>query len=148
MGRELQDLEFLFETVRMDILEVAMKRRRNELAQDIHPQLAASGIFFMDEAIQQQWVLNEDAWLESHAAPYTIVSKGQGSPPGGEANQVFCIYFCPAATISFVDSPNFVFLDRFSRPSYIFDAQNAYSSAILELARKWMRLGVLTNVQV
>ena len=127
IGRELPELEFLSEIVRMDILEVAMKRRKDELARDILPELGGPHVFFLDEVVRQQWVLGQDAWLECHAVPHAIACKGESKPPEEDGNELFCVYLCPECTIFFVDSREFAFLERFSRPSYIFDAEIEYT---------------------
>ena len=146
MDNKLQELEFLFELVRMDILEVAMKRMNDERARDIHPRLPSRSMILPEEFIKLKWVLSEEAWLETHAVPYELASRGGSHTPGEEPNRVFCVYFCPESKIFFVDENEFDFLGRFSKPRRLFDSQNAYSSEALETAGKWSRLGVLRIV--
>ena len=135
----------LAELARMDVLEIAMRRRRKELARDISPRSSWSGILLPEELVQRQLALHQEARLVIHPLPYELAAKGEGTPPRDSRDQVYCCYFSPESMIYFMDEHEYRFLQRFQQPSLLFDAEHVYSSEDLALAARWSRRGVLVG---
>jgi len=133
-------LEFLDEMIRFDILEQAMKTRTRELKQNIVPQILQPDIFFWDDLQQNKWILNEDTWIEKFNVPYEIISGNNKTIRGKKNDYTSCVFFCPSATIYFIDDADFLFLSKFTVPARI-DILNKETST--SLAKKWIGCGVL-----
>jgi hypothetical protein len=145
--QKLLEPELLTELARMDILEAAMRMRKLELSRDILPQPSLTRMITPDEFVKLRWCLNREAWLEIHNVPSEIAVKGEDHLSGESSNQVFCVYFCPAGKIFYADEREFSFLGRFAQPAALFDAENPFSSEIMELAGKWSSLGILQDIK-
>jgi len=133
---------YLPEVAKIDILEAAMHRRREELAQGVDKPSPYPRVLLPDELVRRRWALSQEAWLQCHAVPYAVACGG-GEEGNARSDQVCCVYYCPDASLYFVDSGELSFLQRFSEPTCLFDADNPYSSAVLERAANWIRRGVL-----
>jgi len=134
---------FLTEIACMDIMVIAMKQRRNELARDIHPRPDSIRVISESDFMKLPLILSRDTWLETHTVPYQFATMGQDHSPAGSSDKVYCIYFSPTCSVHYVDRKDFEFLQRFTQPEPLFDSGMTYSPEYLQKARDWSRTGIL-----
>ncbi len=135
--------EFLDGIAHMDIMEIAMKQRRDELARDIYPHPGSVSVISEGDFAKLAWVLSKDAWLEIHAVPYQFASMGRGHPSGRPSDKVYCIYFCPTCKVFYIDKNEFEFLQRFTQAKPLSDSEIDYSSEYMQKVGRWGRIGIL-----
>ena len=143
--QQLDNLDLLYECLDMDLNELAMIKRHEELLQHPRPQAPTVTVLFGEHLLRKRWVLHEEAWLMAHNPPTIVLSEELRGRSGQEAARVHCLYFCPGCVVNFLDRAEFAFLKRFEKPTIVFDTDNPYSTATLNLARNWLGRGVLTD---
>jgi len=145
--REKIEFNTLKELARMDILEIAMKKRQKELFRNITPLSAVTKMILPEDLLRIRWILNKESWPEYHKIPYRLASRGGRQRLDKESDRVYCIYFCPDATLFYLEKTEYEFLTKFEEPRLLFDIDSPYSSTIMELAAKWTSRGVLQSAQ-
>ncbi|MAE96156.1 MAG: hypothetical protein CL910_15995 [Deltaproteobacteria bacterium] len=132
----------LVEAARVDLLAYAMLRRREELSRTLRETAGRRGVWFVDEIVDLEWVLEPECWLEDHGvSPAEAAGAGAERPSG--RTTCACLYACREGRFTVLDQEDATFLRRFRSPGRLFDGPSKAPAPVIERARRWIRAGAL-----
>lgn len=143
INREEIDTPLLRELARLDILEIAMRKRRRELERDIVPHVSITEVIDAETAARSRWILSEESWLECHEAPAQFEADDCTKNWECSPSEMACVFCCPRGRIYHIGPSDCDFLRSFTMARSVFDEEHPYSSAVLDRVFAWSGRGVL-----
>lgn len=137
------DSRFLYETIRFDIIDYAMRMRSNELMRDIHPQRSPVKVLFEKDAKQKKWSLNPEAWIEIFCPPGSVLEEFGLDCHDCSSGESCFIFVCPYRTIYHASRNELKMLSNFDKPALITEIDQTAVSELPRTFKKWINAGVL-----